>query len=60
MLLQNTDDLLFRAPALLHTKSSRLHYERTPASTGRVFRGQVTLAFPYPSTSKVILRVNGL
>jgi hypothetical protein len=41
MLLQDPDDLLFRIPALLHTKSSRLHYERTPATTGRVFWGQV-------------------
>jgi hypothetical protein len=44
MLLQNPDDLLFRVPALLHTKSSRLLYERTPASAGRVFWGQVTVS----------------
>jgi hypothetical protein len=31
------EDLLFRVPALLHTSSSRLHYERTRASTDRVF-----------------------
>jgi hypothetical protein len=41
MLLQYPDDLLFRVPALLHTPSSRLDYERTPASIGRDFRGQV-------------------
>ena len=39
---RNPDDLLFRVPALLHALSSRLDYEKTPASTGRVFRGQVS------------------
>jgi hypothetical protein len=39
---RNPDDLLFRVPALLHALSSRLDYEKTPASTGRDFRGQVT------------------
>jgi hypothetical protein len=43
MLLQYPDDLLFAIPALLHTPSSRLDYERTPILTGRVFRGQVTV-----------------
>src|SRR6185437_6501005 len=41
MLLQNPDDLLFTEPALLHGSSSLPHYERTPASTGSVFRGHV-------------------
>ena len=40
VLLQNPDDLLFRVPALLHPKTSRSDYERTPVSTARVFRGQ--------------------
>jgi hypothetical protein len=42
MLLQYPDDLLFRITALLHAPSSRLDYERTPVSNGRVFRGQVS------------------
>src|SRR5665811_734493 len=42
MLLQYPDDLLFRVPALLHLlPSSQIIYERTPDSTGRVFRGHV-------------------
>ena len=41
MLLQYPDDLLFRLPALLHAPLPRSIYERTPASTGRDFRGQV-------------------
>src|ERR1019366_1198119 len=51
MLLQYPDDLLFRVPALLHTPSSRLDYERTPASTGRVFREQVKTLIYTPSGS---------
>src|SRR5271167_405851 len=46
MLLQDPDDLLFRVSALLHPTSSRLHYERTPTSTGGVFREQVTCPPP--------------
>jgi len=46
MLLQYPDDLIFRVPALLHTPSSRLDYERTPASTGRVRWEQVTSSPP--------------
>jgi hypothetical protein len=42
MLLQEPDDLLFRVPVLLHAPSSRLDYEKTPVSTGRDFREQVT------------------
>ncbi len=47
MLLQDPDDLLFRVPALLHRQLPRFNYERTPASTGGVFRGQVnTISSP--------------
>jgi hypothetical protein len=49
MLLQNPNDLLFRIPALLHAPSSRLHYERTPVQTGRVFRGQVNGTYIIPT-----------
>jgi hypothetical protein len=48
VLLQYANDLLFRVPALLHHASSRLHYERTPAFTGRVFRGQVNSKLRIP------------
>jgi len=56
MLLQYSDDLLFRIPALLHRRLPRSDYERTPVSTGRdswgQVRGQVRLAtpalFPHP------------
>ncbi len=41
-LLQDPDDLPFRVPALLHLlPSSQTIYERTPASNGRDYRGQV-------------------
>jgi RNA polymerase sigma-70 factor, ECF subfamily len=46
VLLQYPDDLFFCVPALLHRESSRSDYERTPASTGRVFRGQVKARSP--------------
>jgi hypothetical protein len=42
MLLQNSDDLLFRISALLHQQLPHSIYERTSEMTGRYFRGQVT------------------